>query len=133
MTKGAGMNHPKLLVVEDDDGLSRQYRWAFPEHQVLLAGTRAAARTLFARERPPVAIVDLGLPPDPAGATEGLELLREILGMAPDTKVIIATGNEDLNHALEAIAIGAFDFYHKPIDTDVLRIIVDRAYHLFRL
>ena len=127
------MEKGKLLVVEDDDGLSRQYRWAFREYQVLTAPTRQSARILFARERPAVAIIDLGLPPDPDGASEGLALLRELLNTAPDTKVIIATGSEDTAHALQAIALGAADFFQKPCDTEVLRIILERAFNLSRL
>jgi two-component system NtrC family response regulator len=127
------MDKAKLLVVDDDEGLCRQYRWAFPEYQVLTGQSRQAGRTLFARERPPVAIVDLGLPPDPGGATEGLALVRELLGSAPDTKIIIATGNEDTDCALQAVAMGAIDFFHKPVDNEVLRVILERAYNLSRL
>jgi two-component system NtrC family response regulator len=127
------MSNPKLLIVEDDAGLCRQYRWAFSEHQLFLAETREAACDIMARERPPVAIIDLGLPPDPEGATEGLALLPEILELAPDTKVIVATGSEEIDHALQAVATGAFDFCRKPVDLDVLRIIVARAYALYHL
>jgi two-component system NtrC family response regulator len=127
------MNKPKLLVVEDDSGLIRQYRWAFPEYQVSIAQTREAACAIVGREHPPVAIVDLGLPPDPEGASEGLALLREILDLMPDAKVIVATGNTDVSHALSAIAIGAFDFYQKPVDVAVLRLMIERAHRLYRL
>jgi two-component system, NtrC family, response regulator len=127
------MEKAKLLVVDDDEGLCRQYRWAFPEYQVLTGQSRQAGKKLFARERPPVAIVDLGLPPDPAGASEGLALVREVLGIAPDTKIIIATGNEDTGCAMQAVAMGAFDFFQKPVDHQVLRIILERAYNLARL
>ncbi|HVC54906.1 MAG TPA: PEP-CTERM-box response regulator transcription factor [Stellaceae bacterium] len=127
------MDKAKLLVVDDDEGLCRQYRWAFPEYQIFTGQTRRAGRALFARERPPVAIVDLGLPPDPAGASEGLALVRELLGIAPDTKIMVATGNDDQRHALQAVAMGAFDFFHKPVDNDVLRVILERAYNLARL
>ena len=127
------MNNPKLLIVEDDEGLCRQYRWAFPEHQLFVAQTRQTACDIMARERLPVAIIDLGLPPDPDGATEGLALLAEILELVPDAKVIVATGSEDIDHALQAVAIGAFDFYRKPADLEVLRIIVARAYSIHHL
>jgi two-component system NtrC family response regulator len=127
------MNKPKLLVVEDDAGLVRQYRWAFPEYQVAIAHTREAACAIVGRERPPVAIVDLGLPPDPEGASEGLALLHEILALMPDAKVIIATGSADIGHALSAVAIGAFDFFQKPVDIAVLRLMVERAHRLYRL
>ena len=127
------MNKAKLLVIDDDEGLCRQYRWALPEYHVFTGQTRQAGRTLFARERPPVAIVDLGLPPDPAGASEGLALVRELLGVAPDTKIIIATASDDKKHALQAVALGASDFFHKPVDHDVLRVILERTYNLSRL
>jgi two-component system, NtrC family, response regulator len=127
------MIKPKLLIVEDDEGLCRQYRWAFPEHELLLAQERKTACGIMSRERPPVAIIDLGLPPDADGATEGLALLSEILELAPDAKVIVATGSEDIEHALQAVSTGAFDFYRKPVDLEVLRIIVARAYRLYQL
>jgi two-component system NtrC family response regulator len=122
-----------LLIVDDDAGLLRQLRWAFSHHRVFPAGTREEAVDLVRKETIPVAIVDLGLPPDPNGATEGLAALSEILAIAPATKVIIATGNETREHALRAIALGAYDFYQKPIDIDVLRLIVGRAEQMFEL
>src|SRR5215469_2725574 len=127
------MNKPKLLIVEDDDGLCRQYRWAFPEQELFVAQSRQAALPIVARERPPVAIIDLGLPPDPDGATEGLALLREILRIEPSTKVIVATGNEETTHALEAVDLGAFDFYRKPVEIAVLNVILARAYAIYQL
>ena len=122
-----------LLIVDDDKGLLRQLRWAFPDHKVLPAGTRREAVDLVRKDSIPVAIVDLGLPPDPDGASEGLAALEEIRQLAPATKVIIATGNETREHALRAIALGAYDFYQKPIDIDTLRLIVGRAEQLFEL
>ena len=122
-----------LLIVDDDTGLLRQLRWAFSDHKVYPAGARQEAVDLIRREAIPVAILDLGLPPDPDGASEGLATLTEILAIAPATKVIIATGNETREHALRAIALGAYDFYQKPIDIDVLQLIVSRAEHMFEL
>lgn len=122
-----------LLIADDDAGLLRQLRWAFSDHKVYCASTRQEAVDLV-REHPiPVAIVDLGLPPDPDGASVGLAILTEILALAPATKVIIASGNETREHALRAIALGAYDFYQKPIDIDVLQLIVSRAEHMFDL
>src|ERR1700731_3869949 len=126
-------NPKPLLLVDDDTGLLRQLRWAFSDHKVYPAGAREEAVDLIRREAIPVAILDLGLPPDPDGASEGLATLTEILAIAPATKVIIATGNETREHALRAIALGAYDFYQKPIDIDVLRLIVSRAEHMFEL
>src|SRR5215831_4999526 len=122
-----------LLIVDDDPGLLRQLRWAFSDHKVYLASTRQEATNLVAKDPVPVAIVDLGLPPDPDGASEGLAILANILAIAPATKVIIATGNETREHALRAIALGAYDFYQKPIDIDTLQLIVARAERIFDL
>jgi len=122
-----------LLIVDDDPGLLRQLRWAFSDHKVYLAGTRQEAIDLVGKAPVPVAIVDLGLPPDPDRASEGLAILAEILAIAPATKVIIATGNETREHAVRAIALGAYDFYQKPIDIDVLQLIVARAERIFDL
>jgi two-component system, NtrC family, response regulator len=122
-----------LLIVDDDPGLLRQLRWAFSDHKVYLASTRREATDLVGKDPAPVAIVDLGLPPDPDGASEGLAILANILAIAPATKVIIATGNETREHALRAIALGAYDFYQKPIDIDVLKFIVGRAEQIFDL
>ena len=126
-------NTKPLLIVDDDTGLLRQLRWAFSDHKVYPTGARQEAVGLIRKEAIPVAILDLGLPPDPDGASEGLATLTEILAIAPATKVIIATGNETREHALRAIALGAYDFYQKPIDIDVLQLIVGRAEHMFEL
>jgi len=122
-----------LLIVDDDPGLLRQLRWAFSDHKVGCASTRQEATDLVRKDPAPVAILDLGLPPDPDGASEGLAILAEILAIAPATKIIIATGNETREHALRAIALGAYDFYQKPIDIDVLQLIVARAEQMFDL
>jgi len=108
------MAKPKLLIVEDDEGLCSQYRWAFPSCEVLLAHTRQQAVGLVKRENPPVAIMDLGLPPDPDGVSEGFATLEEVLRIAPKTKVVIATGNGARKHALKAVSLGAYDFCEKP-------------------
>jgi two-component system NtrC family response regulator len=127
------MSKPKLLIVEDDEGLARQYRWAFADYELFPARSREDAVATARREFPPVAIVDLGLPPDPDGASEGLALLPEVLQVVPHAKVIVATGSEDPKHALEAVSRGAFDFFRKPVDLEVLRVIVNRAYSLHSL
>jgi len=122
-----------LLIVDDDAGLLRQLRWAFSDHKVYCANAREEAVDLIRQHPVPVAIVDLGLPPDPDGASEGLATLAEILTIAASTKVIIATGNETREHAVRAIALGAYDFYQKPIDIEVLQLIVGRAEQMFDL
>ena len=124
---------PPLLVVEDDEGLRRQYRWSLGDYHVVGASTRQEALELFERERPAVAIVDLGLPPDPDGATEGLATLQGILAVAPETKVIVVTGNELRENAIKAVGAGAYDFCQKPIDSAMLALIVKRAAQLHEL
>jgi two-component system NtrC family response regulator len=121
---------PKLLIVEDDVGLQKQLKWCFDEYEVLFAATRSEAIAQLRRHEPWVVLQDLGLPPDAEGVTEGMETLREILSMSPDTKVIVVTGNHDRDNAVRAVSLGAYDFYQKPVDTDVLRLIVSRAFHI---
>jgi two-component system, NtrC family, response regulator len=121
------------LIVDDDEGLLRQLRWAFSDRKVHPAGTRREAVELVEKEQIPVAILDLGLPPDPDGASEGLAALEEIRQTSPATKVIIATGNETREYALRAVALGAYDFHQKPVDIEALRLVVGRAEQLFML
>lgn len=123
----------KILVVEDDPGLQSQLKWCFEGYEVILAGDRETAITLLRRHEPAVVTLDLGLPPDPANASEGLAALQGILSLSPHSKVIVVTGNDDRENALKAIAMGAYDFYQKPIDAEVLKLIVDRAYALFQI
>ena len=123
----------KLLIVEDDSGLQSQLRWCFDGYEILQATDRTSAMGKVRRHQPQLVTLDLGLPPDPANATEGMALLEEILALAPDTKIIVVTGNDDRANAIQAVGLGAYDFYIKPVDADTLRLIVDRAAHLFQL
>lgn len=123
----------KLLVVEDDPGLQSQLRWSFDHLDVIVAGDRNAALAALEKHQPPVVTLDLGLPPDPANASEGLATLEKILALRPQTKVIVVTGNDDRANAVRAVGLGAYDFYQKPIDADILRLIVDRAYRFYEL
>jgi len=129
----AGNTLKPLLVVEDNPGLQKQLKWSFEGYQVYLAGDRASAIELLQQHHMQVVTLDLGLPPDTANASEGLAALKEILKLSPHTKVIVVTGNDDRQNALEAISYGAYDFYQKPIEPDVLCLIVDRAYQLYEL
>jgi two-component system NtrC family response regulator len=122
-----------LLVIEDDPGLQRQLRWSFDGYEVLVAGDREGALALARRHEPAVVTMDLGLPPDPDGASEGLATLEQILELAPDTKVVVLTGNQDHGHALKAIGMGAYDFHQKPCDPDMLGLVVERAFYLHSL
>ena len=121
---------PKLLIIEDDLGLCSQYRWSFPECDVVFAHNRTEAVAAALKWRPPVAIMDLGLPPDPDGVSEGFASLDALVRQAPDMKVIVATSHADRTHALRAIAAGAYDFCEKPIDIQVLGTIVQRSLRL---
>ncbi|AHF03385.1 Fis family transcriptional regulator [Marichromatium purpuratum 984] len=122
-----------LLVVEDDPGLQSQLRWCFDGFEVVLAGDRREALAQLRRYRPSVVTLDLGLPPDPGGVSEGLALLEEIVALAPQTKVVVVTGNDDRSHALKAISLGAYDFYLKPIDAETLNLVVERGHRLHAL
>jgi two-component system NtrC family response regulator len=124
---------PKLLVVEDDEGLRSQYRWAFPSCDVMMANARPSALASVQKERPPVVIMDLGLPPDPDGVSEGFATLEQVLQLAPETKVIVVTGNGERKNALKAVSLGAYDFCEKPVEIEVLRTIIDRGLNLHRL
>ncbi|WP_118857698.1 PEP-CTERM-box response regulator transcription factor [Sphingomonas mesophila] len=121
---------PVLLVVEDDEGLQRQLKWAYDGYRVLAATNRAQAIELLRLHEPAVVTLDLGLPPDPDGTSEGFATLSEILALKPDAKVIVASGHGARESALRAIALGAYDFYAKPVDIDQLGLIVARAFHL---
>ncbi|NWG38476.1 MAG: PEP-CTERM-box response regulator transcription factor [Hydrogenophilaceae bacterium] len=124
---------PSILVIEDDPGLQKQIKWSLDQYEVLTAATREEAISQLRRQEPAVVLLDLGLPPDPDGATEGLAALEQILSLAPNTKVIVITGNQDRSNAVKAIGMGAFDFFLKPFDADVLAIIVGRAFHVYDL
>ena len=122
-----------LLIIEDDPGLQSQLKWSFDEYEVRLANDRKSALTLIREHEPSVVTLDLGLPPDPANVSEGMAALEDILSIRPDTKVIVVTGNDDRENAVRAVGMGAYDFYQKPIDPDILKIVVDRAYKLYEL
>ena len=124
---------PKLLIVEDDPGLQAQLKWAYEDFEVFIAGDRATALALLRSEEPPVVTLDLGLPPDADGTSEGFAVLDAIMALKPDTKVIVASGHGARESALRAIAQGAYDFYQKPVDINALGLIVRRALHLHRI
>jgi two-component system NtrC family response regulator len=123
----------KLLVIEDDPGLQTQLRWCFENYDVVIAGDRDAALAALQQHKPPVITLDLGLPPDADSTSEGFALLGDILQQAPHTKVIVVTGNNDRENATKSVAMGAYDFFYKPIDADMLELIVNRAYRVYEL
>ncbi|MBC7405827.1 MAG: PEP-CTERM-box response regulator transcription factor [Cytophaga sp.] len=120
----------KLLIIEDDLGLQKQLRWNFDAYEVLVAGDRESALAHVRRHEPAVVTMDLGLPPDPDGASEGFAILQQILSLAPDTKIIVLSGNQDRENAVKAIGLGAYDFHQKPFDPEMLGLVVERAYYL---
>jgi two-component system, NtrC family, response regulator len=124
---------PCLLIVEDDEGLQRQLRWAYDDYEVVSAMDRISAIDALRHYEPAVVTLDLGLPPDADGTSEGFATLAQILALKPDTKVIVASGHGARESALKAIGGGAYDFYQKPVDIDELGLIVQRAFQLHAL
>lgn len=122
-----------LLIVEDDSGLQSQLRWTFDDYDVTISGDREDAICQLRKVEPGVVLLDLGLPPDPGGVTEGLATLSEILALAKETKVVVVTGDNDRANAVKAIDLGAYDFYQKPVDSEILSLIVKRAYQVYDL
>ena len=123
----------KLLIVEDDEGIQSQLRWCFEAYEVLAVGDRISAMAEMRRHEPAVVLQDLGLPPDEEGVSEGFATLKEILTVAPHTKVVVVTGHGDQSNAVKAVGLGAYDFYQKPVDVDTLQLIVQRAYQIHQL
>jgi len=124
---------PALLVIEDDAGLQAQLKWAYDDFDVIIAGDRESAIAALRQIEPTVVTLDLGLPPDPDGTTEGFAVLDAIMELKPDTKVIVASGHGARESALQAIEHGAYDFYQKPVDIEALGLIVRRAYNLHEI
>lgn len=120
----------RLLIIEDDLGLQKQLRWTFDQYVVSVASDRESALAMVRRHQPAVITMDLGLPPDQDGSSEGLATLQQILALASDTKIIVLTGNQDHANALKAIEIGAYDFQQKPFDPEMLKLVVQRAFYL---
>ena len=122
-----------LLIVEDDPALQKQLRWSFDKFEALTASDRESALTQLHRHNPAVVTMDLGLPPAADSVSEGFLLLEQILATAPETKVIVLTGQNDQANALRAIALGAYDFFAKPFEPELLTLTIDRAFRLFDL
>ncbi len=122
-----------LLIVEDDPGLQSQLRWHFDQYNVVLAGNRQEAVAAVRLHEPAVVMQDLGLPPDDEGVEEGFLCIQEISKLSPTSKIIVFTGNADYENAVRAVAMGAYDFYQKPVNTDALDLILERAYQMYAL
>jgi two-component system, NtrC family, response regulator len=125
---------PKILVVDDDEQIRKQIQWALTdEFAVFSAGDRQIALEVFKQEQPPVVLLDLGLPPHPRDAIEGLQALEEMIGLNPLTKVIIVSGNSERENARAAIDKGAHDIFPKPVDLDELKVVLRRVYRRIEL
>lgn len=128
------MEKTKLLIVDDDETIRSQMKWALTdEYDINLAEDGETAIRFFKQEKPCLVTLDLGLPPDPHSSAEGLKILNEILSIAPETKILIISGNTERANALKAVEAGAYDFFTKPIDLAELKIMLRRAYHLYLL
>src|ERR1044072_4222446 len=125
---------PALLLVDDDPEIRDQMKWALAsEYQLLEASDRSSALAHARQAMPRLVLLDLGLPPDTDGASEGLAILQEILVLNPMAKIIVVTGNSDREKAIAAIESGAYDFIEKPVQLDVLKIVLQRAGYLSNL
>jgi two-component system, NtrC family, response regulator len=127
--KGKGASLPKLLIVDDDEQIVKQVQWALSdEYTVFRAGDRAAALSVFKSENIPVVLLDLGLPPHPREAMEGLTAIEDLIAQDPLVKVIIVSGNSERKNALLAVEKGAHDIFPKPIDLEELKVVLHRVY-----
>ena len=117
-----------LLIVEDDPALQKQIKWSMDRYESVTAGDRESALVQLRRFDPAVVTMDLGLPPDPDSVSEGFKLLEQILAVDPDTKVIVLTGQNDQANALRAVELGAYDFFAKPFEPELLNLTVDLVY-----
>jgi two-component system, NtrC family, response regulator len=122
-----------LLIVEDDLALQKQIKWSLDRFDSVTANDRESALVQLRRSQPAVVTMDLGLPPDADSVSEGFRLLEQIIAFDPDIKVIVLTGQNDQVNALRAIAMGAYDFFAKPFEPDLLNLTVERAFRLFEL
>lgn len=127
------MENKVLLIVEDDPGLQSQLKWSFEGIKVYVADDEESALEIINKYQPQVMTLDLGLPPDPGGFSVGFQILKQVSSLSPHTKVIVVTGQEDREHALNAISQGAYDFFNKPVESKILALVVERAFHLYEI
>jgi two-component system NtrC family response regulator len=124
---------PALLIVEDDLALQKQLKWSLDQFPSVTANDRESALVQCRRHTPAVVTMDLGLPPDPDSVSEGFSLLQQLLDLDSNIKVIVLTGQNDQTNALRAVELGAYDFFAKPFDPDLLGLVVGRAFRLYEL
>ena len=127
------MLKPKLLIVDDDKGIRTQLKWGLAGYDIITADCRLQAIEQFDLHQPPLVTLDLGLPPDEEGTTEGFAALKAILQKSPQTKIVIVSGTEELGSAELARSIGAFEYYPKPVELDRLQQVIQRAYADYQL
>jgi len=128
------MEKPRLLIIDDDEGIRSQMKWALADgYEVHLAEDRPSGLAAVGREKPSLVLLDLGLPPHPRGAEEGLQCLKELLRTDPGTKVVVVTGNQEKGNALKAIELGAFDYFLKPADIEELKVVLKRAWNILQI
>ena len=122
---------PSLLLIDDRQEIREQMKWGLkPYYTLFEADTRGRAVEILQREKMALVTLDLGLPPDADGASEGLHALEQLIDVNPLVKVIVITGNQDRANALKAVQLGAYDFMEKPVDLDVLKTVLQRAEYL---
>ncbi len=122
-----------LLIVEDDLALQKQIKWSLDRFESVAAHDRESALVQARRHQPAVVTMDLGLPPDADSVSEGFKLLEQLLSIDGDMKVIVLTGQNDRANALRAVAMGAYDFFAKPFEPELLNLTVERAFRLAEL
>lgn len=125
------MDNPKLLIVDDDQGIRTQLKWGIEGFDIITANSRQKAIEKFEEYHPTVVTLDLGLPPDAEGTSEGFAILDAILQRGPDTKVVVVSGSDEDVNSQKAKTNGAFDFYAKPIELEGLQQLVNRAYKAY--
>jgi len=125
------MEKTRILIVDDDDEVRTQMKWALTSHyDVLLAEDRQAGLELLKRDKPGVVTLDLGLPPSPGDTREGFLALTDMLQVDPLLKILVVTGQDEKENGMEAIGLGAYDFFCKPVNIDELKVVLDRAVHI---
>src|SRR5258706_11078273 len=128
------MDKPRILIVDDDDDVRMQMKWALnPHYEVSLAEDRLSALDVVQKDKPRAVTLDLGLPPSPRDTREGLLTLDNMLQLDPLLKVLVVTGQDEKENGIEAIGQGAYDFFAKPVNIDELKVVLDRALHVQQL
>ena len=121
------MVNPKLLIVDDDEGIRTQLKWGIEGFDIITADSRQNAIKQFDLHKPDYVTLDLGLPPDIEGTSEGFAILKEILSKNASVRVVVVSGSDSVTNSVKALECGAYDFYPKPVDITSLQAILNRA------